>query len=250
MFVSKKRENTVVSGRALIAMATVALALALPASNASAAGIFEFLFGGRRSMPTAPAPSPLPSVRPSGDPSGSMLEGGRRDSGPSVAYCVRLCDGQPFPVQSANGSAAQACASMCPAAQTKVFNGSSIDYAVSSDGKRYSALPTAFAFRKQLVANCTCNGKSAGGLARIDVKSDPTLRPGDIVATDNGLMSFRGSKGNTAEFSPIQDRKLADIRVRPAPASNAAALAARAEAPPPRAAEEPAPKENRRRSHR
>jgi hypothetical protein len=167
-----------------------------------------------------------------------------------MAYCVRLCDGHPFPVQSANGSAAQACASMCPAAQTKLYNGSSIDYAVSPDGKRYSALPTAFAYRKQLVANCTCNGRFAGGLARIDVKSDPTLRPGDIVATDTGLASFRGMRSNIPEFSPVQDRKLAEIRVRPAPTSSAAALAAHAEAPPARAVEEPAPQESRRRNQR
>lgn len=231
-------------------MALVALALCLPVTSAPAAGLFDFFFGGgaRRSMPLPPAPSPLPQVRPSGDPSGAYY-GGRQESGPSTAYCVRLCDGHPFPVQSMNGSAAATCASLCPAAQTKVFNGSSIDYAVSSDGKRYSALPTAFVYRKQLVANCTCNGKTPGGLARLDVKSDPTLRPGDIVATDKGLAAFRGMRGNTAEFSPIQDRKLAAIKVSPAPAS-AAALAARAEAPaPPRQGEEPA-KENRRRNQR
>ncbi len=72
---------------------------------------------------------------------------------------------------------------MCPAAQTKVFAGGSIDHAVSNDGKRYSDLPNAFTYRKQLVNSCTCNGKTAGGLVRVDVKADPTLRAGDIVAT-------------------------------------------------------------------
>ena len=33
------------------------------------------------------------------------------------------------------------------------------------------------------MTNCTCNGKDAFGLAKIDVASDPTLKPGDIVAT-------------------------------------------------------------------
>lgn len=246
----KKRKNTAVLERLLAGVVVVALTLALPVGSASAAGIFEFLFGGRRSAPSAPAPSPLPSVRPSADPS-SRIEGYRSEGGgPSVAYCVRLCDGHPFPVKSVNGSTAQTCASLCPAAQTQVFNGSSIDYAVSPDGKRYSALPAAFVYRKRIVDNCTCNGRYAGGLAHIDVKSDPTLRPGDIVATNDGLMSFRGSKGNTAEFSPVQDHKLTNIRVRPAPAATAAALAAHAEAPPPRVTEEPAPKENRRRVQR
>lgn len=245
----EKRRNTAVVKRSLISMAIAVLALALPVTTASAAGIFDFLFGGRRSMPMAPAPAPLPAVRPSGDPGGADF-GERHERGPSAAYCVRLCDGHPFPVKSVNGSAAQTCASMCPAAQTQVFNGSSIDYAVSPDGKRYSALPAAFVYRKRIVDNCTCNGKSAGGLAHMDVKSDPTLRPGDIVVTNDGLEAFRGSKGGTAEFTPIQDRKLANIRVRPAPLSNAAALAAHAEVPPPRAVEEPASEESRRRVQR
>jgi hypothetical protein len=247
--VQEKRRNTAVVKRSLISMAimvlALALALALPMGSASAANIFDFLFGGRRPAPSAPAPAPLPAVRPYADPSGT-IERYRSESGPSGAYCVRLCDGHPFPLQRVNGSAAQACASMCPAAPTKVFNGSSIDYAVSPDGKRYSALPNAFVYRKQVVDNCTCNGKYAGGLARMDVISDPTLRPGDIVATNDGLVSFRGSKGDAPVFSPVQDRNLANIRVRPTVSSNAAALAAHAEAPPPRAIEAPAPKENRR----
>jgi Protein of unknown function (DUF2865) len=242
--VSNNRRKTL--ERSLLATAVITLALAAPMASASAASIFDFLFGGgSRSAPTIPIP--LPSVRPLGDPSGNMLDGGR-ENGPPASYCVRLCDGHPFPVQNASSSSAQACASMCPAAQTKVFTGGSIDSAVSSDGKRYSALPTAFVYRKQLVANCTCNGKSAGGLARIDFKSDPTLRPGDIIATNQGLMSYRGGDGRSADFTPVQDRKLSAVQIRKAPVSASAAAAnARAEAPPPRKVEEPAAKEGRRR---
>jgi hypothetical protein len=230
--------------RSLLATTVVALALALPMTGASAANFFEFLFGGgSRSAPTIP--TPLPSVRPSGDPSIGVPERSR-ESGPSVSYCVRLCDGHPFPVQNASASPAQACASLCPAAQTKVFSGGSIDSAVASDGKRYSALPTAFVYRKQLVGDCTCNGRTPGGLARIDVKSDPTLRPGDIVATNQGLMNYRGGDGKSADFTPVQDRRLSAIQIRQAPVS-AAAANARAEAPPPRKVEEPAPNESRRR---
>lgn len=244
----EKPRNTVASKQTLISTAVIALALAMPAGTASA-GFFDMLFGGGRSAPSVPAPL-APLMRAFADPSGGgVVEGGRRESGPSVAYCVRLCDGHPFPVQTTSSSPAQACASFCPAAQTKVFAGSSIDSAVATDGKRYSSLPTAFTYRKQLVADCTCNGKSAGGLVRIDAKSDPTLRPGDIVATDKGLMSYRGGNGKNAEFSRIQDRKLANVQIRPAPTASAAALAARAEAPP-RNVDEPASKESRRRAQR
>jgi Protein of unknown function (DUF2865) len=242
--VSENRENTVVVKRSLIAFGMAAFSLALPLSSASAAGIFEFLFGGlTRALPSA-RPS-HPQVRAYTDPSGGIIEGERRSGGPSVTYCVRLCDGHPFPVQSSNSSPAQACASMCPAAATKVFAGGNIDYAVAFDGKRYAELPNAFVYRKQLVAGCTCNGKTAGGLVSADVKSDPTLRPGDIVATNDGLVSYRGSNGKGAEFTPVQDRKLAKIEIRPAPPS-AAALAANASAELPLPSiQEPAPKGRR-----
>jgi hypothetical protein len=246
--VGRGMSNTRKKATVLVAGATLfASALALPLTSVPASAFFEFLFGGGFRRP-APAPKPLPQVRPSSRDRGESEDyrGERNERGPSMAYCVRLCDGQPFPVHTADGSAAETCAAMCPSAQTKVFNGSGIDHAVGSDGKRYSALPTAFTYRKRSVPNCTCNGKTSGGLARLDVKTDPTLRPGDLVATNNGLVSFRGMRGGTAEFAPVRDRKLADIQVRPSP--SAAALSARAEAPPPRKEEEP--REKRRRSHR
>jgi hypothetical protein len=249
--VLEKRGNTLVLSRALIAVTVVASTLMLPMASASAGGIFDFLFGGvRRSAPNVPPPL-APLVNAFSDPSGGVMEDNRRESGPSVAYCVRLCDGHPFPVQSSNTSSAQACSSMCPATKTKVFAGGSIDGAVSSDGKRYADLPTAFTYRKQVVANCSCNGKSAGGLVRVDAKSDPTLRPGDIIATDQGLMSYRGSNGKAADFTPVQDRKLAAVPIRPAPIS-ASALAANASAeePPQRDVDEPGSKKSKRRAQR
>ncbi len=47
----------------------------------------------------------------------------------------------------------------CPAATTKVLFGSSIESASSSTGERYSDLENAFAYRKALKADCTCNGR-------------------------------------------------------------------------------------------
>jgi hypothetical protein len=244
--VTKKRSKTRILLRSLIAAAIAALALLLPTASASA-GFLDMLFGGiRRSAPSAPPP-PLPSVIPSGDPSGDV-DGPRGERGPSMAYCVRLCDGHPFPVQSGNTSTAQACASMCPATKTKVFAGSGIDYAMSSDGKRYSDLPNAFLYRKQTVDNCTCNGRTVGGLVHGDAKSDPTLRPGDMIATNQGLVSYRGGSKN-AEFTPVRDKQLAHVKIRPAPVSKAALEAnARAEEPPPNV-DEPASRQSHR-AHR
>ena len=80
------------------------------------------------------------------------------------------------------------CKSFCPASETKVVYGGNIDNAATEDGKSYSALPNAFRYRNEIVAGCTCNGKDPIGLAQVSIDKDPTLRKGDIVAGENGLV--------------------------------------------------------------
>ena len=84
-----------------------------------------------------------------------------------------------------------------------MFSGSTIDQSYSSDGKRYSDIPNAFVYRAKLVADCTCDGKSPIGLVRQDVDHDATLQQGDLVATNKGLMAYRGESRNVAQFTPI-----------------------------------------------
>jgi hypothetical protein len=66
--------------------------------------------------------------------------------------------------------------------------------------------------------------KDGLGLARVDAAADPTLRQGDIVATDDGLAAYNG-KSRTAEFTPLNTsssewaRRLSEVKVEPAPAS-------------------------------
>ncbi|MBA2401146.1 MAG: DUF2865 domain-containing protein [Bradyrhizobium sp.] len=106
----------------------------------------------------------------------------------SGAYCVRTCDGRYFPAPVGDQqSRAEGCKNLCPAAETKVFSGSSIDSASSKDGRAYSALPNAFRYRKELVAGCTCNGKDVVGLASLKPDQDKTLRRGDMIAKGTGL---------------------------------------------------------------
>ena len=133
---------------------------------------------------------------------------------PSVsgnAYCVRLCDGRYFPISSPAASsraeATKVCAGMCPASKTAIYRGGDIDNAAGSGGERYAELPNAFVFRKRVVADCTCNGHDAFGLAPVDIATDTSLQAGDIVATGAGLTVFKGSRGDihrTAEFTPIR----------------------------------------------
>jgi hypothetical protein len=52
------------------------------------------------------------------------------------------------------------CKAFCPASATKVFYGGHIDSASASNGERYADSENAFAYRKALRADCTCNGRT------------------------------------------------------------------------------------------
>jgi len=172
------------------------------------------LFGGfqrRQSLPQQSNSYADPNVSLDGESSG----------GHGAAFCVRTCDGRYFPIQRhAGASAADVCRSFCPAAKTVVFTGSKIDSAVAQNGARYADLDSAFAYRNGLVANCTCNGKDGLGLARIEATADPTLRSGDIVATNGGLATYNGRSAALTPINPASGewaRRLAEVKVRPAP---------------------------------
>jgi hypothetical protein len=122
---------------------------------------------------------------------------------------VRSCDGRYFPVTGPdNQSRAASCNSFCPASDTKLVFGSSIDNAATEKGKPYSELPNAFRYRNEMVAGCTCNGKDQIGLAQVKIDDDPTLRKGDIVAGEDGLMvaGRPDKRGASLNFSPASDR--------------------------------------------
>ena len=177
----------------LVQLAAGALAVLtmLPATPAVAQNenFIEMLFGRQQQRPRQYVP---PQASPFADPGQSHF--GERPApssgggGRAVAYCVRLCDGRYFPIQRhANASPAQLCSAFCPAARTQVFNGSQIDHAYAGGGQRYADLENAFVYRQRIVEGCSCNGKNSFGLARIDVASDPTLRPGDIVSSGDNV---------------------------------------------------------------
>jgi hypothetical protein len=183
-----------------LAAALMTLANSVPAS----AGIFERLFGGFRHAIEAPQSLP-DDVRAFADPSDDMRAAPvpRAEAAPASAYCVRVSDGFYFPVQAHAGvTVAATCRTLCPATETRLYSGSGIDHAVADDGSRYSDLPAAFLYRKTLVAGSTCNGRGPFGLARVDARSDPTLRPGDIVATAQGMVAVSAMKNRRAEFTP------------------------------------------------
>ena len=100
-----------------------------------------------------------------------------------------------------------------------MFYGSNIDSAAAGSGERYADSENAYAYRKALRADCTCNGRSPSGLAPVDLTLDTSLRSGDVVATTDGLVAYTGVRlgaGQTAEFTPVAAYPglTADVRAR------------------------------------
>ena len=87
------------------------------------------------------------------------------------------------------------------------------------NGERYADSENAFAYRKALRADCTCNGRDAAGLAPVDLTLDTSLRAGDVIATTDGLVAYSGIKvGNnqSPEFTPVASYPglTAEVRTR------------------------------------
>jgi hypothetical protein len=221
-------------GRVILAAAIVAMASFAVTPSASAQGLFDFLFGGA-AKPQQSAPSS--SANFFADPFGlnqqpnaapprpvATASGGRGGT-----FCVRTCDGKYFPLSVKSGATpARMCQAFCPAAQTKIYSGSTIDGAVASNGERYADSANAFAYRKALKADCTCNGRDPAGLAPVDLSQDPSLRSGDVVATADGLVAYTGVRlgaDQAPDFAPVANypgltasvrAKLGEMKVAPA----------------------------------
>ena len=171
--VLRRRDKRLKWRAAALAGALCAIAVLSTPGVAQAQGFFDFLFGGpqRQAPPPPNYPPPPPEIgRIEPAPLGQeRVNENAGTTGHGVAFCVRLCDGQHFPLERmANATPAETCKAICPTSVTKVYFGSEIEGAVAGDGARYSDLNTAFLYRKHLVANCGCNGKDPFGLATLE----------------------------------------------------------------------------------
>lgn len=196
------------SGKRMVWAVAAILSASALAPAAQAEDFLSALFGGFGGGRSRAPQIRLPFAN-EGDPVVPQGEPRPRYAGGGQAYCVRSCDGRYFPISASdNQSRAASCNSFCPASDTKIVYGSSIDTAATETGKPYSELPNAFRYRNEIVAGCTCNGKDQLGLASIKIENDPTLRKGDIVAGESGLVvANRGAdkRGAALNFSPASN---------------------------------------------
>jgi hypothetical protein len=219
--------------RRMLVATTIIGSVALAPETSSAEGLLDFFFGGSQKQKQETSffanifntnlqpPQPPSPARPV-----------VASSGPG--FCVRSCDGKYFPLMRGAASPTQMCQAFCPASPTEVFFGSSIDNANAASGERYADSENAFAYRKALRADCTCNGHNPAGLAPVDLALDDSLRPGDVLATHDGLVAYSGIRvGNdqTPGFTPVVSfpgltpqvrARLNDMKVAPARADMAA----------------------------
>jgi Protein of unknown function (DUF2865) len=196
-------------------------------ANAGPGGFFETLFGGGNPLSSPDAP-----------PSGTYR-----------TLCVRTCDGYYFPISYSTVPAKfvddeQACRRMCPAAEVTLYShrnpGEDVARSVSAGGKLYSELPTAFSYRKQYDAACSCRAPGQSWAQALRQSDDQTIERGDIVVTEERAKQLSqprfDAQGKPVNLDPNPSRpgpapKNANAAVTAAPL--APATAAKPAPPPP-----------------
>jgi hypothetical protein len=107
--------------------------------------------------------------------------------------CVRTCDGYYFPISystvpSKFADDEKICHAMCPASETVLYShrnpGEDISQAVSSTGRNYTELPTAFAYRKAVNPSCSCRAAGQTWADALKQFDDTTVEPGDIIVNE------------------------------------------------------------------
>jgi Protein of unknown function (DUF2865) len=153
------------SGKHLVFGAVALLSAAAVAPSAHAEDFLSSLFGAFGAHRPAAPITPLPFAN-EGDPSAPQQTEARPRvayGGGGTAYCVRTCDGRYFPLAvSGNASRAASCNSFCPASETKVVYGSSIDNAATETGNPIPNCRTRFdtATRSSRAAPATAGTRS------------------------------------------------------------------------------------------
>jgi hypothetical protein len=136
-------------------------------------GFFDRLFG----PGTILSPEPAPTTA----------------SGTYKTLCVRTCDGFYFPISYSAlpnkfAEDAQTCQRLCPASEVELYShrasGEDVNQAVSANGRLYTQMANAFAYRKQFNPSCGCKAAGQTWADALKQLDDQTVERGDIVVTE------------------------------------------------------------------
>jgi hypothetical protein len=114
-------------------------------------------------------------------------------SGTYKTLCVRTCDGFYFPISYSAlpnkfAEDAQTCQHLCPAADVALYShrssGEDVNQAVSANGRLYTEMANAFAYRKQFNPSCSCKAPGQTWAEALKQLDDQTVERGDIVVTE------------------------------------------------------------------
>ena len=160
-----------------------------------------------------------------GNESGAIIGAPPQQMGGTYrTVCVRLCDGYYFPISYATTperfqTDAQTCQRECPASQVQLYTyhnpGEEMNQAVGLDGQPYTALPAAFAYRKQMSSACSCRRPGESWAEAIKTLGpDNTVEQGDVVVTEQNAKKLslpRGADGKVLRpsITPQQDSRSA-----------------------------------------
>jgi hypothetical protein len=198
-------------------------------------GILSILFSGSKEPKRIETAYDVPSSSAAkGNKQVTVINGGKKTEntfdfpgGTFRTICVRTCDGYYFPVSFSTSSSRfatdeKACSTMCPGTETKLYYHSVPDQEpedmISLKRERYSALPTAFKYRREGIGAdpaCSCQAApketldtaSAGGAA---VKSKwipyPPTKP--ILLDDEETRVNRAGGLDAASIQQLLEVKL------------------------------------------
>lgn len=201
----------------------IVASLLLPLAAASPAAEAQYFrsgpFGGAFRVPSHDPGAPpngfsayaYPGYRPDASAAVQPATGSYR------TLCVRLCDGFYFPISFATPEAglardAEQCRASCGLEARLFYHlnpGGSVETMMDLTGSAYSALPTAFRYRKALVAGCQCR--------RQPLSAAPATASGPAAADGNGPIPGAFARPPPAVSDALADQTPAPALQRPPP---------------------------------
>lgn len=199
-------------GHRLTALALLAATLALPLQPASGQDWFNW-FGADGPAPRRPAEGYAISRPGAGSGTSFYLPFGGslfqpdlnpppQDDGPYRTLCVRMCDGYYFPISHSTGASnlshdAERCTASCGGDARLFYHpnpGGNVESMVDMTGHAYGSYPTAFKYRRTLVAGCQCRPQPWAESELARHRTYALAEKTDLAADNDGGVSNANSR--------------------------------------------------------